>query len=67
MLAIAETYVCTGFIENQIKRPIPHLILENINIMFFLMELYDLKEVQELAKQELLKHHIQKFDLSESK
>jgi propanol-preferring alcohol dehydrogenase len=66
MLAIAGTYVSVGLIGNQIKIPLfPFVAREYQYYGSFWGNYNDLREVIELAKKGLIKHHIQKFDLSE--
>ncbi len=66
MLAIAGTYVSVGLIGNQIKIPLfPFVAREYQYYGSFWGNYNDLREVMELAKKGLIKHHIQKFDLSE--
>ena len=66
MLAIAGTYVSAGLIGNQIKIPLfPFVAREYQYYGSFWGNFNDLREVMELAKKGLIKHHIQKFDLSE--
>ena len=64
MLAIAGTYVSAGLIGNQIKIPLFPLVAREYQYYGSFWGNYnDLREVMELAKQGLIKHHIQKFDL----
>ena len=66
MLAIGGTYVSAGLIGNQIKIPLfPFVAREYQYYGSFWGNFNDLREVMELAKKGLIKHHIQKFDLSE--
>ena len=67
MLAIAGTYVSAGLIGNQIKIPLfPFVAREYQYYGSFWGNFNDLREVMELAKKGLIKHHVQKFGLSEA-
>jgi propanol-preferring alcohol dehydrogenase len=67
MLAIEGAYVSIGLVGNQISMPLfPFVAREFQYYGSFWGSYNDLREVMELAKKGLIKHHIQKFGLSEA-
>ena len=67
MLATEGAYVSSGLIGKQIKIPLfPFVSREYQYYGSFWGNYNDLKEVMELAKKGLIKHHVQKFSLSEA-
>jgi alcohol dehydrogenase, propanol-preferring len=67
MLATEGAYVSIGLVGNQISMPLfPFVAREYQYYGSFWGSYNDLREVMELAKKGLIKHHIQKFGLSEA-
>jgi propanol-preferring alcohol dehydrogenase len=67
MLATEGAYVSSGLIGKQIKIPLfPFVSREYQYYGSFWGNYNDLREVMELAKKGLIKHHVQKFSLSEA-
>jgi propanol-preferring alcohol dehydrogenase len=67
MLATEGAYVSIGLVGNQIIMPLfPFVAREYQYYGSFWGSYNDLREVMELAKKGLIKHHIQKFGLSEA-
>jgi len=67
MLATEGAYVSSGLVGNQIKMPLFPLVSRELQYYGSFWGSYnDLREVMELAKKGLIKHHVQKFGLSEA-
>src|ERR687888_1854755 len=67
MLATEGAYVSSGLIGKQIKIPLFPLVSREFQYYGSFWGNYnDLREVIELAKKGLIKHHIEKFRLSEA-
>lgn len=67
MLATEGVYVSSGLVGNQIKMPLFPLVSRELQYYGSFWGTYnDLREVMELAKKGMIKHHIQKFGLSEA-
>jgi propanol-preferring alcohol dehydrogenase len=67
MLATEGAYVSVGLVGNQINMPLFPLVSREFQYYGNFWGNYnDLGEVMELAKKGLIKHHVQKFGLSEA-
>jgi alcohol dehydrogenase, propanol-preferring len=67
MLATEGAYVSSGLVGNQIKMPLFPLVSRELQYYGSFWGSYnDLREVMELAKKGLIKHHVQKFGLPEA-
>jgi propanol-preferring alcohol dehydrogenase len=67
MLATEGAYVSVGLVGNEINMPLFPLVAREYQYYGSFWSSYnDLREVMELAKKGLIKHHVQKFGLSEA-
>jgi alcohol dehydrogenase, propanol-preferring len=67
LLAIGGTMVCSGLMGTQIKTPLFPLVGREHSIQGSFWGNYnELREVIELAKKGMIRHHIQKYSLSEA-
>jgi propanol-preferring alcohol dehydrogenase len=67
LLAIGGTMICSGLMGTEIKTPLFPLVGREHSIQGSFWGNYnELREVIELAKKGMIRHHIQKYNLSEA-